>query len=105
MAHVTIDIADLPLGRSRIVEAGDKRFLISRSVNGIHATAALCPHQVKCLEGARIIGEALICPHHGARFRLDTGASLAFQLTARALEIYPVSLDGCLATIVLPDRD
>jgi nitrite reductase/ring-hydroxylating ferredoxin subunit len=105
MAHVTIDIADLPLGRSRIVETDDKRFLICRSASGIHATAALCPHQIKCLEGARIIGDALTCPHHGARFRLDTGASLAFQLTARALEIYPVSLDGSLATIDLPDRD
>jgi 3-phenylpropionate/trans-cinnamate dioxygenase ferredoxin subunit len=103
MVDVTIDIADLPLGRSRIVEAAGKRFLICRSASGIHATTALCPHQIKCLEGARIISESLTCPHHGARFRLDTGASLTFQLTARALEIYPVSLDGSLATIALPD--
>jgi len=103
MADVTIDISDLPLGRSRIVETGGKQFLICRSANGIHATAALCPHQIKCLEGARIIGESLLCPHHGARFRLDSGASLAFQLTARPLEIYPVTFDGNLATVVLPD--
>jgi nitrite reductase/ring-hydroxylating ferredoxin subunit len=103
MTDITIDIADLPLGRSRIVEAGGKRLLICRSASGVHATAALCPHQTKCLEGARILSESLMCPHHGARFRLDTGASLAFQLTARALEIYLVSLDGSLATITFPD--
>jgi len=103
VTDITIDISDLAPGRSRVVEVGVRRLLVGRSASGIHATTALCPHQTKCMEGARILGNSLVCPHHGARFRLDTGASQAFQLTARPLEIYRVSLHGNLATITLPD--
>lgn len=103
MVDVRVEVGDLPVGRSRMVEQGGRKFLVCRSTKDVHATAGMCPHQVKSLDGARVRGETLMCLHHGASFRLDTGASLSFALTARPLAIYPSRLEGEVLHVSLPD--
>lgn len=41
------------------------------------------------MDGARVRGETIICPHHGARFRLDNGASLTPELVRKSIDILP----------------
>lgn len=67
--------------------------------------AGQCPHQNLSLEGARTVGGAVLCPHHGARFDLETGTSRSPGLTARMLAIYPVREEGGVAIVTLPERE
>lgn len=103
MPEVAVDVADLAVGRSKMETAGGQSFLVCRSVSGFHATDGICPHQLKALEGSRIRGDAVMCPHHGARFQLDTGKSLSYALTARPLAIYATRVDGTTLFVTLPD--
>ena len=56
----------------------------------------MCPHQMLSLEGGRVRGTFIMCPHHGARFNLEDGKSLS-PLTPNPLKLFPVrEVDGDL---------
>jgi len=66
--HLDVEVDDLPV---TLVRAGD----------GLHAFEDRCSHDGEPLAGAEIeadaeCGAAVICPRHGARFCLRTGAAL-----------------------------
>jgi nitrite reductase/ring-hydroxylating ferredoxin subunit len=89
----TIPLPDLAAGQSTLVTIGETPVLLCRSATDLHALRNRCPHQDKSLEGARIRGTSLFCPHHGARFNLETGSSLS-PLTTKALELLPCTATG-----------
>ena len=68
------------------VWVGNEEVLLVRDGEEIHAIAYLCSHQDMELEGGHQEGDAWVCPHHGARFRLKTGEAL----TMPAVEPIPV---------------
>lgn len=106
MLEMSLDLSALAIGRCRLVAAPDGRcVVVSRTTQGVRATAGLCPHQNLSLDGARILGGAVLCPHHGARFDLETGESRSPGLTARPLTIYPVREEGDSAIITLPEQE
>lgn len=76
-------------GQSAIVQVAGRNLLLCRSASGLHAMAETCPHQEKSLEGARVRGNAVMCPHHGARFSLEDGRSLSPQLTPDGVNLLP----------------
>lgn len=82
-----IALCDVPETGARIVELDGKRVLLCRSATGIRAIDETCPHQQLSLEGGRVRGNVLMCPHHGARFSLDDGKSLS-PLTPKGLTLY-----------------
>lgn len=88
---ILIDPPDLPEGAAQVVRQNGRAFLICRTGEGFRVFAALCPHQGLSLEGARVRGGQVWCPHHGARFALDTGASMT-PLTPKPLRVYACSL-------------
>jgi 3-phenylpropionate/trans-cinnamate dioxygenase ferredoxin component len=48
------------------------------NLNGeFFALEDVCPHDYNCLTGGKIEGEEIVCPRHGARFSIKTGAVLA----------------------------
>jgi 3-phenylpropionate/trans-cinnamate dioxygenase ferredoxin subunit len=57
------------VGATRLIIARDDR-------GGWFALAAVCSHALLPLDGARVRGGALLCPHHGARFDLASGRAL-----------------------------
>jgi len=83
----------VPAQGVRVVTIEGKRVLLCRSAAGIHAIDEICPHQRLSLEGGRVRGASLICPHHGARFSLADGRSLS-PLTPKPLTLYPVEEEG-----------
>lgn len=85
----TIPLSDLPETGSRIFDLDGRRVLVCRSALGIRATNEICPHQHLSLEGARVRGNFIMCPHHGARFSLEDGKSLS-PLTPNGLTLYQV---------------
>lgn len=88
-----IPLSDLPEAGSRIFELDGKRVLICRSAAGIRAMDEICPHQHLSLEGGRVRGTFIMCPHHGARFSLEDGKSLS-QLTPNGLTLYATRQAG-----------
>ncbi|HET8613510.1 MAG TPA: Rieske (2Fe-2S) protein [Sphingomonas sp.] len=90
---VKIPLSEVPEQGARVVTIEGKRVLLCRSAAGIRAIDEICPHQCLSLEGGRVRGSSLICPHHGARFSLEDGRSLS-PLTPKPLTLYPVTEEG-----------
>lgn len=82
-----IPLSDLPEAGARIFELEGQRVLICRSAAGIRAINEICPHQHLSLEGGRVRGNFIMCPHHGARFSLEDGKSLS-PLTPNSLTLF-----------------
>lgn len=94
---------------TRWIEAGDAGELGARGhavyeVEGLfvavyrvgadhYAVEDRCSHDGESLEGGEVEGREVICPRHGARFCLSTGAALTPPAYA-PLATFPVRVDG-----------
>jgi nitrite reductase (NADH) small subunit len=89
---VTLEHVDaIPLGEGRAFAVGEQRIAIFRNRRGeLFATQASCPHRSGPLFDGLVGGCTVICPLHGMRFDLGTGASSDPKLS---LKTYPVHLD------------
>jgi 3-phenylpropionate/trans-cinnamate dioxygenase ferredoxin subunit len=106
-----IDVAlldELPPGDARVVENGDHCIAIINLDGELHAIDNICTHNACPMLGCglpatqQLDGEQVICPHHGARFDIRTGAALtppAYEPVAR----YPVRVEYGLIQ-VLPEK-
>lgn len=66
--------ADLAPGASRCVDG----LIVARGQDGIYyAVQRTCSHMQLPLDGGRVRGASIVCPHHGARFDLKSGRVLA----------------------------
>lgn len=83
-----------------MVDVKGQRVLLCRSAEGIHAMDEICPHQRLSMEGARVRGGFIMCPHHGARFNLADGRTLS-PLTPNNLRLYGTRIDGDELEILL----
>lgn len=75
-----IDVAaveDLPVGSHRVVEIDGAQVAVFNLDNEFHAIEDVCTHDGGVLTGGTVEGEQIICPRHGARFSIRTGAVLA----------------------------
>lgn len=69
---------------------GEVPLIIARDDRGgWFALAAVCSHALLPLDGARVRGAALLCPHHGARFDLASGRALGPPASA-GIAVWPV---------------
>jgi 3-phenylpropionate/trans-cinnamate dioxygenase ferredoxin component len=69
--------ADLGLTALQCRTIGTVRVLIVRDGGGAwFAVSPDCSHASLPLEGGRVRGSAILCPHHGARFDLRSGRAL-----------------------------
>lgn len=88
-----IPLSTVPESGTRTLSIEGRDVLLCRSSKGIHAMDPICPHQKLSLDGGRVRGNFIMCPHHGARFSLEDGRSLS-QLTPNALQLYGVEVVG-----------
>jgi len=64
-------------GEYKIVPLDDETQAAVFNLNGeFHAIEDLCSHDYSTLTGGSIEGDEIICPRHGARFCIKTGAAL-----------------------------
>ena len=69
--------SDVPVGQARVVTAQGRRLALC-NVNGtIHVIDDTCTHDDGPLGEGTLIGHAIECPRHGARFDVRTGAVLS----------------------------
>lgn len=76
----------------RILKIGDKKIVIVRHNDTLHAFEPLCPHQHEPLHRGEITkaGE-IVCPLHHYRFNLVTGREC--EQRTRDMETFPVKID------------
>ena len=80
-------------GNWRAVDADGARIVVFNLGGEYYAIEDVCTHDGGQLTGGLIQGEEIICPRHGARFSIKTGAALcapAYEPTAR----FPVRVEN-----------
>jgi len=102
MPTVTLPAANVAADKPATLSVSEGLTVAVFLVSGkYHAMDDKCPHKRKSLSGGIVDGNEVVCPAHGFRFHLETGAcKYARQLRAR---IFPVSLQGDLLHIDIPD--
>jgi nitrite reductase/ring-hydroxylating ferredoxin subunit len=93
METTRIPMSEVPETGTKLVTVKGHRVLLCRSGGSIRAIGEVCPHQVLSLEGAKVRGNSIFCPHHGARFSLEDGRSLC-SITDRGLTLYDAEIVG-----------
>lgn len=92
-------VANIPLGEGREYQVGEATIAVFRSRSGpCYAVQAQCPHRGGPLVDGLLGGSALICPLHGWKFDLSTGAPLFGDC---GLKTFPVHVDGASQTVLL----
>ena len=87
-------VNEIPVGGSKLVEVGYVRVALFNLGGEIYAIEDVCTHDGGPLvEGEVVNGCEVICPRHGARFDIRTGAALSFP-AFEATNTYAVQIDG-----------
>ena len=68
--------AEVTDARSLSVEVDDVALIVARCGDQLYAVEDRCTHDGQSLAGAEIEACEIICPRHGARFSLRSGAAL-----------------------------
>ncbi len=86
-------ITDVTEGKMKVVEIDDTRVLLCKVEGRICAIADVCTHDGGPLGDGDLDGHEIICPRHGARFDVRTGAVLSFPAIV-SVDAYPVKIEG-----------
>lgn len=78
--------SEIAPGEYRVVDVDDVMIAVFNIDGAFYAIEDNCTHDGNCLTGGDIDGDEIICPRHGARFSIKTGAALS----APAYEDTPV---------------
>lgn len=93
----------IPPGEGRTFDLGSLRVAVFRTRGGrLHATQASCPHRGGPLADGLLGEGCVVCPLHGFKFDLESGAPLG-EHGCEGLTTYPVSVgdDGRIRLTVL----
>jgi len=113
MKRKLADVAELHEGKGHCVKAGDIKLVIVKWQGAIYALENKCPHLGLPLGKGKIEGGEIVCPFHGSRFDIKTGANtdwiaavagiplpvwtrglLAFGKKPQPVKLFPASVDG-----------
>jgi 3-phenylpropionate/trans-cinnamate dioxygenase ferredoxin component len=83
----TAELEDLEAGK--LVEAGGKRIAIFNLGGKYYAIEDTCPHRGGPLSAGMLAEDEVICPWHGSRFKVRTGAVLT-PPAQRSVKSFPV---------------
>ncbi len=85
------EFQDLEAGK--LVDAGGQSIAIFDLGGNYYAIENTCPHRGGPLAEGEMNGEEVICPWHGARFNIKTGAVLA-PPAPQGVKSFPVRVTG-----------
>ena len=85
------EFQDLEAGK--LVDAGGQSIAIFDLGGNYYAIENTCPHRGGPLAEGELDGEEVICPWHGARFNIKTGAVLA-PPASQGVKSFPVRVTG-----------
>ncbi len=95
MTRVNLGPVDrIPVGEGRQLVLGDRALAVFRPRSGgVFATQAACPHRAGPLAEGLLGGTTVVCPMHGYRFDVATGAPIGGGNACPALQTYPAHVD------------
>jgi 3-phenylpropionate/trans-cinnamate dioxygenase ferredoxin subunit len=70
-------VADFPPGAVRSVDVDGTAIAVFNLGGRCYAIEDLCSHEAEPLSGGKVEGEEVVCPRHGAHFRIPTGEALS----------------------------
>jgi 3-phenylpropionate/trans-cinnamate dioxygenase ferredoxin subunit len=79
-------VGEFPPGEWRAVDADGTRIVVFNLGGEYFAIEDVCTHDGGQLTGGLVQGAEIVCPRHGARFSIKTGAALcapAYEPTAK----------------------
>src|SRR5438093_11127132 len=71
------DVKDVPPGKMKHVEVGEKEILLANSDGKVYALCDRCSHMNAPLSSGTLNGNVVACAMHGARFDITTGKKVA----------------------------
>ena len=94
-------IEELPAGTAKAVVINGRKLALFNLGGNIYAIEDTCPHRGAPLSEGECDGTAVICPWHGARFDLSSGALLS-PPARTGVAAFKVQLVGNEVQIDLP---
>jgi len=94
--------AEVPDGRPEVFEIEDRHIAVYRLDGAYYAIEDICTHDGGPLAEGELEGQEVICPRHGARFDIKSGAATCMPAIT-PVESYPVRVEGDDLLIGLPD--
>lgn len=86
-------VSEVPVGGSKCVTIRRKRVALFNLDGQIYAIDDVCSHAEAYLSEGRVDGDQVICPLHGARFRIKTGEALTLPAVT-PVDTYEVKVEG-----------
>ena len=93
---------DVPEGRPEVFDVEERKIAVYRLDDGFYAIDDICTHDGGPLAEGEVEGDQVICPRHGARFSIKTGAALTFPAIT-PVDCYPVRVEGDDLLIGIPE--
>ena len=101
MARVCLgSIKDVPAGEGRVVEAGGRALALFNVDGAFYAIDNTCFHRGGPLGEGELEGKVVICPWHGWRWDVTTGANV--NNPAVKMAAVPVIVEGDQVWVDLP---
>ncbi|HXG27472.1 MAG TPA: non-heme iron oxygenase ferredoxin subunit [Nevskiales bacterium] len=89
---------ELPPGSCRVVEVDDAKVAVYNLDGRFYAIEDVCTHDGGELASGQVENGQVICPRHGARFCIRTGAVLA-PPAYEPLHCFPVQVVGGIVSV------
>jgi 3-phenylpropionate/trans-cinnamate dioxygenase ferredoxin subunit len=96
---------EIPPGTCKAFDINGRSVVIAHLPDGFHAVENRCSHAASPLDCGRGVlkGGQILCPHHGARFDLKTGAAKTAP-AFRPIAVYRVRVVGDQIEVAVPPR-
>lgn len=101
-----VDVAageDIPDGEVRTFQIETHRVAVARATGQLYAVQDLCSHDDGPLGDGDLEEFAIVCPRHGAKFDVRTGAVLAMPAAA-PIQSFPVKEENGRVHISVADH-
>lgn len=100
--HEVIAVSAFPEEGKLAAATGGWHVLIVSEGSGFFAYNDVCSHQASRLSTGRVRRGSIMCPLHGARFKIENGECLGGAYPA--LRQFPLRIEDGMIMVELPDR-
>ena len=91
-------VEELALGERRVVAMDDTQIVVFYLDGQYYAIEDVCTHDGGQLTGGTVEGDQIVCPRHGARFCLRTGAALSAP-AYEPINTFPVRIENGIVQV------
>ena len=93
-----VRVEGLAPGERRVVSMDDTQIVVFNQDGQYYAIENVCTHDGGHLTGGTVEGDYIVCPRHGARFCLRTGAALSAP-AYEPINTFPVRIENGMVQV------